>query len=414
RRTAISPRATAIDPRRAQAEPRLPAAEPVEPRHTLPDPEPEPPRSLDDALELSFRRTAEALLGEPPGPQAHVRALAVAREVVERCLTMLDGRQRRQWADWLAAEVAGTGPLTDILADAAVSEVLVSGASHIEVRRGEQRTRHPARFSCEQAVGLAIERLIGTRPTTATPILDAVTDAGVAVHVIGRPIAAGGPILVLTRPAGETMSLAQLGERKVLSPEAAELLATGVQRGLNILVCASIRADATAVLGALASEIAGEARVVAVHRSAPAPALAARALVLDGGRDAAATIRSAARMRPDWLFVQDVGGVEASELCAAARRPGGSTIAALAADGVEGGLERLQAALALASPAEPSRLRAYVAGCFDLVIAVRRSLAGRDIVAQVAEIRRGDPVELFARTGDDDVLQSTGVTPSLV
>ena len=68
----------------------------------------------------------------------------------------------------------------------------------------------------------------------------------------------------------------------------------------------------------------------------------------------------------------------------------------------------------MAPGADPSRLRAYVAGCFDLVVAVRRTLSGRDIVAQVAEIRRGDLVELFARAGDDDALQSTGVTPSIV
>jgi pilus assembly protein CpaF len=344
-----------------------------------------------------------------------VRALAAAREVVERVLTMVDARQRRQWTDWLAQEVAGMGPLDDILADALVSEVLVAGASHIEVRRGEQRSRHPARFSCEQAVSLALERLIGTRTTAGAPIVDGVTETGVAVHAVGRPIAASGPILVLTRAAGDTLSLSQLGERKTLSPAAAELLAGALRQRLNFLVCASTRADAGALLGAMASELPGDARVVVVHRGPVAPALASRAIVLDAGRDATAAVRSAARMRPDFLFVQDVGGVEVAELCATARRPGGATIAALAADNVEVGLERLQAMLALTSAgADPRHLRAYATGCFDVVVALRRSLSGRDIVAQVAEIRRGDLVELFARADDESPLQSTGVTSSLV
>lgn len=385
----------------------------VAPRRTEPDPE--PPRTLDDALELAFRLTSEALLGEPPGQGARVRALAAAREIVERTLTMADPRQRRQWVDWLAQEVAGTGPLDDILADAAVSEVLVAGASHIEVRRGEQRSRHPARFSCEQAVGLALERLIGTRTTTNAPIVDGVTEAGVAVHAVGRPIAASGPILVLSRAAGDTLSLTQLGERKTLSPAAAEMLAAALRQRLNFLVCSSTRADANALLGAMAMELPGDVRVVAVHRGPVPAALASRAIVLDAGRDAAAAVRSAARMRPDFLFVQDVGGVEVAELCATARRPGGATIAVLAADNVEVGLERMQATLALTSAgADPAHLRAYVAGCFDVVVALRRSLSGRDIVAQVAELRRGDLVELFARGDDESPLQSTGVTPTLV
>ncbi len=376
----------------------------------------EPPKSLEEGLELAFRQIREALLGEPTGPQGQARALTAAREVVERLLPGLDPRQRRQWTDWLAREVSGTGPLTDLLADPAVSEVLVAGASYIDVRRGDQRARHPARFSCEQAVNLALERLVGARTTTASPIIEGVTDEGVTVHAVGRPIVAAGPILVLTRPAGEPASLAQLVERRALSQQAAEVIAASIERGLNILVCAQTRADPTLLLGALASELAAERRIVAVHRSQVAAALAGRAIVIDGGRDAAAALRSAVRMRPDWLFVQDLGGAEAGEACAAARRTGGATVAALTADGVEAGLERLQSILTLgASGGDAPRLRAYVAGCFDLVIAVRRSLSGRDLVAQIAEVRSGgEVVELFARADDDSALQSTGVAPSLV
>jgi predicted component of type VI protein secretion system len=46
----------------------------VNPRTTEPDPQAEPPRTLDDALALAFRQTSAALLGEPPGPQARARA----------------------------------------------------------------------------------------------------------------------------------------------------------------------------------------------------------------------------------------------------------------------------------------------------------------------------------------------------
>lgn len=380
----------------------------------VPQAPPEPPRSLAEGLELAFRQIFEALLGEPPGPQAQARALTVAREVVERTLPSLDPRQRRQWTEWLAREVAGTGPLADILADASVSEVLVAGASSIEVRRGEQRTRHPARFSCERAVGLALERLIGAKVTAGTPIVEGLAEGGVMVHAIGAPIAAGGPILVLSRSAGDASTLARLVERKALSQPAAELLAAGLQRGCNFLVCASKRADAGPLLGALASQLPGEPRVVAVHRSQVAAALAGRAIVLDGGRDAAAALRSALRIRPDWLFVQDLGGAEVAELCASARRTGGATVAAIVAEGVEEGLGRVQATLALTSPGtDATQLRAYVAGCFDVVIAVRRSLTGRDLVAQIAEVRGHDVVELFARADDEGALASTGVAPTL-
>lgn len=396
--------------RRDAPPPREPEPEPqraVEPRA-------EPPRSLAEGLELAFRQVFEAMLGEPPGPQAQARALTGAREAVERNLSVLDPRQRRQWAEWLAREVAGVGPLTDILADAAVSEVLVAGASYIEVRRGEQRARHPARFSCERAVHLALERLIGAKLTPVAPIVEGVTQDGVAVHAVGAPVAAGGPLLALSRAAGEPVTLARLVERKALSQPAADALSGAIQRGRNVLLAATSRADAAALLGALASELPGEPRIVAAHRSPLAPALASRALVLDAARDPVAALRSALRLRPDWLVVQDLGGAEAAEVCASARRSGGATVAALVAEGVEEGLERLQAMLALSSPgADATGLRAYAAGCFDVALALRRSLTGRDIVVQIAELRDGDIVEIFARDDDEGALRSTGVKPTL-
>ncbi len=400
-------------PRRARRDappPREPEPEP--PRAA--EPKAEPPRSLAEGLELAFRQVFEAMLGEPPGPQAQARALTAAREAVERNLPALDPRQRRQWAEWLAREVAGVGPLTDILADGAVSEVLVAGASYIDVRRGEQRVRHPARFSCERAVHLALERLIGAKLTPVAPIAEGVTQDGVAVHAVGAPVAPGGPFLALSRAAGEPVTLARVVERKALSQPAADALAGALLRGRNVLLAATSRADAGALLGALASELPGESRVVAAHRSPLAAALASRALVLDATRDPLAALRSALRLRPDWLFVQDLVGAEAAEVCASARRSGGATVAALVAEGVEEGIERLQAMLALASPgADAAGLRAYAAGCFDVALALRRSLAGRDIVVQIAELRDGDIVEIFARDDDEGALRSTGVKPTL-
>jgi pilus assembly protein CpaF len=358
----------------------------------------EPPGGLAGA----FERTVVALAPSPASERTEARALACARDAVELSCPDLDPRARRQWSEWIAQEAVGIGPLTDLLADPAVSEVLVLGAAAIEVRRDGARVHHPSRFSCERAVAVALDRLIGAAPNELHPSVEGVTSGNVSVHAVGRPLVHAGPIVVLSRPQAGPRSLADFVGQEQIGADAADALAAGVARGSNVLVCGPAGLDSSAWIAAIAGQVPTPHRVVAVHRGRIARNLGERAIAIDGARDMGAALRSGLRMRPDCLIVQELGGLEAVELCASSRRGGGSTIVSLVADSPEGALARLQAMVSLGVPRDPAALRGYVAGCFDLVLALRDSASGRVVAGSLAEIRHahaGELVELF--THDD-------------
>ena len=245
------------------------------------------------------------------GEASETRALVHARPAVDACCADLDPRQRRQWSEWIAREVAGVGALTDILADATVSEILIQGATLIELRRDGVRARHPTRFSCAQALELALQRMIGAAPSESQPVVDGVNQlpalGEVAVHAVGRPLVHGGPVVLLSRPQAGPRSLADLVTHGQLSAEAAGVLEDAAMRGANLLVCGPPGLDCSGWLAAVAAGVPEACRVVAVHRGMIARALVDRAIVVDGARDLAGALTSALRLRPDALVVHEVG-----------------------------------------------------------------------------------------------------------
>jgi pilus assembly protein CpaF len=348
-------------------------------------------------LRGAFDRTVTRFAADPSAAaNAEANALQFARAAVDLCCPELDARQRRQWAEWIAREVAGLGPLTDLLAEEAVSEIFIHGADRIEVRRDGARSRHPTRFSCDRALELALHRLIGRAPDDRHPTVDGVTTAGVTVHAVGRPLVHGGPIVLLSPPQPGPASLADLVGLGRISADAADVLSSAVVRGENLLVCAAPGLDTGGWVAAIAAAAPSDQRIVVVHRGCVARSLA-HTIVLDGSRDMTAAVRSALRVRPDCLIVLDLGGREAADLCEAARRMSGSLIASVAATSPEGALARVQALVSLAVPADPVALAAHVTGCFDLVLALRAAPSEGALASSLVEIRHAHGGELVER-----------------
>ncbi len=354
-------------------------------------------------LRGAFDRTVQRLAGDS-GASGNTEAVALqfARTAVDQCCPDLDARQRRQWSEWIAREVSGLGPLTDLLAEEAVSEIFIHGAERIEVRRDGARVRHPTRFSCDRALELALHRMIGRAPDERHPTVDGVTSAGVTVHAVGKPLVHGGPIVLLSPPQPGPAALADFVAQGRITSDAADTLNAAVTRGENLLVCAAPGLDSGAWVAALAAAAPDGQRIVVVHRGTVARTLMAQAIVLDGSRDMTAAVRSALRVHPDCLVVLDLGGREVADLCEAARRMTGSMIASVAAASPEGALARLQALASLAMTADPAAVAAYVTGCFDLVLGLRASPSVGALASSLVEIRHAHGGELVERLEADE------------
>jgi pilus assembly protein CpaF len=331
--------------------------------------------------------------GEAPHPRALAAALRAESTVLMSDAEML--RLIRQ----LQRELVGAGPLAELLADPATTDVVVNSPADVRVDRGAGWEPTPVRFADEAAVQRLARRLAtaaGRRLDDAHPHVDARLTDGTRLHAVLAPIAASGTCLSLRvlRPARH--DLAALVDAGSLPGCTLPTVSAILQARLAFLVSGGTGSGKTTLLSALLAAVPARERVVTVEDAEelrpPHPhvvRLVARQANVEGAgtitmRD---LVRQALRMRPDRLVVGEVRGAEVVDLLAAMNTGhdgGAGTVHANTAVDVPARLE----ALAALGGMERAALHSQLAGAVRVVLHVRRRGPQREL-AEIAVLGRG-------------------------
>ena len=301
----------------------------------------------------------------------------------------------------LQSEIVGAGPLEALLADPAVTDVLVNGPDEVWVDRGAGLERTPVRFTDDTAVRRLAQRLAaptGRRLDDAQPWVDARLPHGVRLHAVLPPVATGGTCLSLRIARSRVFSLDELVASGSLPPDGAVLLSAVVDSRAAFLVSGGTGTGKTTLLSALLSLVDSRDRLLLVEDAGElAPAhphvvrLEARPANLEGAgavtlRD---LVRQALRMRPDRLVVGEVRGAEVVDLLAALNTGHEGGCGTLHANGAADVPARLEA-LAAAAGLDRAALHSQLASGLRLVVHLARDrTAGRRRVAEVCVLVRG-------------------------
>jgi pilus assembly protein CpaF len=301
-------------------------------------------------------------------------------------------------------EHAPPDPLTALIADPAVDEILVNGPAHVWVERHGRLQRAAVRFADAEHLRDTCVRLVaraGRRLDDAEPMVDARLADGSRLNVVLPPLAPDGPLLTMRRFSARPFSVADLVERGSLAPELAELLVECVRARLNIVISGGTSSGKTSTLGALASTINADERIVTVEDAAElridrphVARLEARPANLEG-RGAVTIrelVRNALRMRPDRLVVGEVRGGEALDMLQAMNTGHDGSLTTVHANGPADALRRIET-MALMSGLELPHavVREQVATAIDVVVQQqRRGDGSRRIVSVGAVTPTGD------------------------
>ena len=302
----------------------------------------------------------------------------------------------------VSARVSGLGPLEPLLADPAISEVMVNGPGPVWIEREGTVTRSGVTLD-RAAVDLVIERIVsplGRRVDQLTPCVDGRLPDGSRVHVAVPPVAVDGPYVTIRR---FVILEADLG--MFAAPPVVALLEALVERGANVVVSGGTGAGKTTLLNALAGRICERQRVITIEDAAElrlehphVVRLEARPESREGGgavtiRD---LVRNALRMRPDRLVVGEVRGVEALDLLHALNTGHAGCLSTVHANGPVDALRRLGALAASADERLGSDVvRDHVVSAIDVVVHLGRARDGARRLAQVAEVTGHDRVRVL-------------------
>jgi pilus assembly protein CpaF len=330
----------------------------------------------------------------------------------------------------LTDEALELGPLTALLHDPTVSEIMVVDPETIYVERGGLIEETGQRFTDDDAVRAVIERIvtpIGRRIDESCPLVDARLPDGSRVNAIIPPLATRGACITIRKRFASRLSLSELVLRGSLSTEMARFLEQSVLARRNIVIAGGTGSGKTTLLNVLSGAIPSHERIVTIEDAVELQlqqkhvvSLEAKLANLEGR--GAFTIRdllkNALRMRPDRIVVGECRGGEALDMLQAMNTGHEGSMTTTHANSPGEAISRLETLCLMAGLDLPLRVVRYqLATSVHLLVQQARLPDGTRRVTSIAEVVGIDPDGLvdvreifrFEQTGMDQRGQVLGV-----
>ena len=293
----------------------------------------------------------------------------------------------------VASRVTGLGALDPLLADPAVTDVMVNGPGPVWIeRRGQLECTSIVLGRRE--VDLLVERIVapaGRRADPSSPVVDARLPDGSRVHVVVPPLAVDGPCITIRRFSARPIELAD-----VAVPSVVALLRWAVRARANVLVSGATGSGKTTLLNALGREVPLQERIVTVEDAAELRLPSDHVVRLEsrpaspegtGAVSCRELVRNALRMRPDRLVVGEVRGPEALDMVQAMNTGHDGSLSTVHANSAEDAVRRLETLVLMAGVGlSLDAVRDHLAAAVDLVVHVARGADGERRVVEVAEV----------------------------
>jgi pilus assembly protein CpaF len=333
-------------------------------------------------------------------------------------------------------------PIAPLLADPAVSEVMINGPEQIYVERRGMLELTSARFPSREALLAALRNLsqyVGKPMSEEHPILEGRFPDGSRVEALMPPIAPDGPHVAIRRFFKETLTVDRLVDFGSLPRVAADTLRSLVAAKLNILIAGGTGSGKTSMLNALSSFIPDGERVVVIEDSREIQFQKPHVVQLEArpadakGRGAISIrelFRATLRLRPDRVIVGEIRGGEALDIVQAMTSGHGGCMGTLHASHPKDALTRLETMAMMSDIDMPlAAMRLQIGAGVQLVVQVSRLQDGSRKVTHITEVTGFDALtqkyrlqDLFVRKYDrpspdgkpSSELLSTGILPTFM
>jgi len=340
--------------------------------------------------------------------------------LVEMGLTMTKP-ERARLLDSVLNDFLGLGPIEALIADNAVTEIMVNGPDQIFIEQRGKLTLSDVKFESESQLRRVIDRIvstIGRRIDESSPMVDARLKDGSRVNVIIPPLSLNGPILTIRKFSKKPYSIENLISFGTMTDEMAQFVRACVRSRLNMLVSGGTGSGKTTTLNVLSSFIPEEERVVTVEDAAELQlnqehvvTLESRPATVEGrGRIAIRDlVVNALRMRPDRIVVGECRGGEALDMLQAMNTGHDGSLTTIHANSPRDSLNRLETLVLMAGAELPSRaIREQISSAINVIVQQSRLRDGTRKVIAVSEVLglHGDQVKVQ----DIFVFKQTGVT----
>ena len=331
--------------------------------------------------------------------QTQTEVARLAKEILSAEETPLSAIERDQMIEEVRHELFGLGPLEPLLADPAISDILVNSPTRIFIEREGKLERANVAFNDNDHVMRVIERIVtsvGRRIDEASPMVDARLSDGSRVNAVIPPVALDSPLLSIRRFGKIPLRMNKLIEKGMLTAEIAELFKMCVQARLNIVISGGTGAGKTTLLNALSAYIPEDERIVTIEDSAElmlqqphVVRMETRPRNIEGRGEITQRdlVKNALRMRPDRIVIGEVRGGEAIDMLQAMNTGHDGSLTTIHANTPRDALLRIETMIQMAGMKLSERaMRQQISSAVHLVIQVARMSDGARRITSISEL----------------------------
>lgn len=327
-----------------------------------------------------------------------------------------------QFRQILLDDLTGLGPLSPLLRDGSISEIMINGPENIFIESKGLLYRSAAKFNSESHLQAIIQRIVeplGRHIDAASPMVDARLEDGSRVNAVIPPLALDGSLVTIRKFASKKLTDDDLIKFGSLTKPMALFLREAVRARRNILVSGGTGSGKTTLLNILSQFIPEKERIITVEDSAELKLshenlcrLEARPANVEGqGRF---TIRdlviNTLRMRPDRIIVGECRGAEALDMLQAMNTGHDGSMTTCHANNPRDALSRLENMVMMAGFELPSSaIREQIASAIHLIVQQTRLPDGSRKIVKISEVtgREGNTILLqdiftFEQEGFDE------------
>lgn len=327
-----------------------------------------------------------------------------------------------QFRQILLDDLIGLGPLSPLLRDGSISEIMINGPDNLFIESKGLLYRSAAKFNSESHLQAIIQRIVeplGRHIDAASPMVDARLEDGSRVNAVIPPLALDGSLVTIRKFASKKLTDDDLIKFGSLTKPMALFLREAVRARRNILVSGGTGSGKTTLLNILSQFIPEKERIITVEDSAELRLshenlcrLEARPANVEGqGR---ITIRdlvvNTLRMRPDRIIVGECRGAEALDMLQAMNTGHDGSMTTCHANNPRDALSRLENMVMMAGFELPSSaIREQIASAIHLIVQQTRLPDGSRKIVKISEVtgREGNTILLqdiftFEQEGFDE------------
>ena len=320
-------------------------------------------------------------------------------EVLAELKLTLNRREQFALEKVLVDELLGLGPLEELLADPAISDIMVNGPEQTYVERKGRLELAPIQFRDEEHLFQIAQRIcnsVGRRVDQTTPLADARLKDGSRVNVIVPPLSLRGTAISIRKFSAKPITLDMMAGGGSMSPKMATALKIAGASRFNVIISGGTGSGKTTMLNALSKMIDPGERVLTIEDAAELRLqqphwlpLETRPANLEGQGEISIRdlVKNALRMRPDRIILGEIRGAECFDMLAAMNTGHDGSMCTLHANSPREALARMENMVMMSDIKVPKEaISRQIADSVELIIQVKRLRDGSRRVTNVTEV----------------------------